>query len=103
MLDNAGHSKKYWAIAVSVVVGLKNRSPTCFVVGETPYEAWHGSGRKPSFKYLHVFGWLAFLHVLKQKRRKLDYTVTTGIFIGFSILTMQYFVYDPLAKTLHCS
>jgi transposase InsO family protein len=28
MLDNAGHSKKYWAFAFSVTFYLKNRTPT---------------------------------------------------------------------------
>jgi transposase InsO family protein len=42
MLD--GPSKKYWAFAVSVVVYLKNHTPTRSVVGKTPYEAKHGSG-----------------------------------------------------------
>jgi len=42
MLDNAGISKKYWALAVSVAVYRKNQTPTRSVVGETPYEARHG-------------------------------------------------------------
>jgi len=33
----------------------------------------------------------------------LDYRATPGIFVWYSISTPQYFVYDPLAKTLHCS
>ena len=101
MLDDAGLSKKYWAFAVSVAVYLKNRTPTRSVVGKTPYEAWHG--RKPSLKHLRVFGCLAFVHVPKEKRKKLDYRATPGIFVGYSISTKQYFVYDPLAKTLHRS
>jgi hypothetical protein len=39
MLDDAGLSKQYWAFAVSVVVYLKNRTPTRSVVGKTPYKA----------------------------------------------------------------
>jgi len=103
MLDNAGLSKKYWAFAVSVAVYHKNRTPTRSVVSKTPYEAWHGSGRKPSLKHLREFGCLAFVHVPKVKRKKLDYRATSGIFFGYSISTKQYFIYDPLAKTLHCS
>ena len=101
MLDDAGLSKKYWAFAVSVAVYLKNRTPTRSVVGKTPYEAWHG--RKPSLKHLRVFGCLAFVHVPKEKRKKLDYRATPGIFVGYSISTKQYLVYDPLARTLHRS
>jgi hypothetical protein len=103
MLDDAGLSKKYWAFAVSVAVYLKNRTPTRSVVGKTPYEAWHGSGKKPSMKHLGVFRCLSFVHVPKEKRKKLDYRATPGIFVGYSISTKQYFVDDPLAKTLHRS
>jgi len=99
MLDDAGLSNKYWASAVSVAVYLRNRTPTRSVVGKTPYEAWHG--RNPILKHLCVFGCLAFVHVLKDKRKKLDCRATPGIFVGYSISTEQYFVYDPVAKTLH--
>jgi len=34
---------------------------------------------------------------------KLDSRSTSGIFIGYSISTRQYIVYEPVAKTLHCS
>ena len=101
MLDDGGLSKKYCAFAVSVAVYLKNRNPTRSVVCKTLYESWHG--RKPSLKHLHVFGFLAFVHVPKEKWKKLDYRATPGIFVGYSISTKQYFVYDPLAQTLHCS
>jgi hypothetical protein len=43
------------------------------------------------------------VHVPKEKRKKLDYRATPGIFVGYSIATKQYSVYDPLAKTLHRS
>jgi len=103
MLDNAGLSKMYWAFAVSVAVYLKNCSPTRSVVGKTPYEACQGSGRMPSLKHLSVFGCLAIVHVPKEKREKLDYRATPVTFVGYSISTKQYVVYDSLAKTLHRS
>jgi hypothetical protein len=46
---------------------------------------------------------LAFVHVPKEKRKKLNYRATPDIFVGYRILSKQYLVYDPLAKTLHCS
>ena len=101
MLDDAGLSKKYSAFVVSVAFYLKNCTPTRSVVSKTPYETWHG--RKPSLKHLRVFGCLAFVHVLKDKQKELDYRATLGIFVRYSISTKHYFVYDPLAKTLHHS
>jgi hypothetical protein len=67
MLDDARLLNKYWALAVSVAVNLKNSTPTQSVVGKTPYEAWHVSGKTPSLKHLHVFRCLAFVHVPKEK------------------------------------
>jgi len=65
MLDDAGISKKSWAIAVSVVVYLKNCTPMQSVVGNTPYMAGHGS--KPFLKHLRVFRCFTFVHVPKEK------------------------------------
>jgi hypothetical protein len=101
MLEDAGLSQKYWAFAVSVEVYFKNRTPTQSVVGKTPYDTWHG--RMPCLKLLGEFRSFGFVHVSKEKRKKLDYRATPSIFVGYSILTKQYFVYDPLARTLHCS
>jgi len=101
MLDDAGLLKKDWTFAFSVAVYLKKSTATRSVVGKTLYEAWHG--RKPFLNHLRVFRCLAFFHVPKEKRKKLDYRATPGIFVGYSISTKQYIVYDPLAKTLHRS
>jgi len=101
MLDDAGLSKKYWTFAVEAAVYLENRMPTRSVIGETPYKAWHG--KRPSMEHLRVFGCLAFVHIPKEKRKKLDYRATLGIFVGYSISNQQYLVYDPLAKALHRS
>jgi hypothetical protein len=102
-LDYAASSKKDWAFPVLVAVYLKNDTPTPSVVGRTPYEAWHGSGKRPSLKHLRVFGCLAFIHVPKEKRKKLDYRATPGRFVGYSKSTKQYFIYNPFARTLHHS
>ena len=50
-----------------------------------------------------MFRCLAFVHVPKEERKKLDNRATPGIFVGYSISTKQYFVYNPLAKTFHRS
>jgi hypothetical protein len=101
MMDDGGLWKKYWAFVVSVTVYLKNRTPTLSVVGKTQYEAWHG--RKPSLKHHCKSGWLALVHVPKEKRKKLAFRATPGIFVWYSISTTQYFVYHPLAMMLHRS
>jgi hypothetical protein len=63
MLHNAGRSKKYWPLVVSVVVYLKNRSLIRLVFGQTPYEAcdW----RKAFMNDLRVFRCVVFVQVPK--------------------------------------
>ena len=61
ILKDAGHSWKYWIIAVSVEVYLKNHILIQSVVSKTPYEAKYE--RKPFWKHLRVFKCLAFVHV----------------------------------------
>jgi len=69
----------------------------------TPYKAWHGSRRKTSLNHLRVFGCVTVVHVPKEKRKTLHYRATPGIFVWYSISTKQYFIYNPLPKTLHHS
>jgi len=87
MLDDARLQKKYWSFPVSLAVYLKNRTPTRSVVSKTSHEAWHGSGKKPLFKYLRGFVCLVFVQVPKEKRKKMDYRATSGIIVGYSIST----------------
>jgi len=101
ILDDAGLSKKYWWLAVSVAAYLNNHAPMQLVVGNTPFKAW--LGKKAFLNHLRVFGCLAFVHVPTENQKKLDYRAPPGIFVGYRISTKQYFVYDPLAKMLHRS
>jgi len=43
------------------------------------------------------------VHIPKEKRKKLDSRATPCIFVGYIISTEQYFIYDPLDRTLLCS
>jgi hypothetical protein len=44
---------------------------------------------------------LGFVHVPKEKFMMPDYSATPGIFFGYNLSTMQYFISDPLDKMLH--
>ena len=41
------------------------------------------------------------MHIPQEDGKKLDYRATAGIFVGYSILTKQYIVYEPSTKILH--
>lgn len=85
--------KKFWAEAAHTVVFLLNRLPTRAVEGKTPFEAWHGV--KPSLKNLKIFGCLCFSHIPQVKRDKLDQKAELGIFIGYSLVSKAYRIFQP--------
>ena len=68
MLFDAKLSKKYWAESVSRAVYLRNSYLIKVMMGKTPYEAWFE--QKPRANHLRVFGCDAYVHVLKDERRK---------------------------------
>ena len=59
-----------WAEAIANAAYVRNRSPTSALQNMTPFEAWWG--HKPSLKHLRTFGCIAYAHIAKGKRRKLD-------------------------------
>ena len=64
----------------------------------TPYEAW--TGNKPSLAGLHVFGCLAYVHIPKANRKKLDYKARVCVFVGYSMQSTAYLCYDRLQDKL---
>ena len=91
-----GYSKlppKFWAEALSTAVYLRNRSPTKAVEGMTPFEAW--VGEKPNVGHLRTFGCVAYAHVAKDERKKLDAKARKCVFLGYGTETRGYRLYDP--------
>ena len=81
MLSGVGIAQEFWLEAVETTRYLVNMSPSSALVGMTPNEAW--SGKNPSVAHLKVFGCDAFVHVPREKRRKLDKKEVKCIFIGY--------------------
>ncbi|KAL0349434.1 UNVERIFIED_CONTAM: Retrovirus-related Pol polyprotein from transposon TNT 1-94 [Sesamum angustifolium] len=76
MLQEKHLPKAFWAEAVYTAVYLLNRCPTKAVQNMTPIEAW--SGKKPSAKYLRVFGSIYYVHIPTEKRHKLEEKTEKG-------------------------
>ena len=92
MLADAGLPKRFWAEALSTAVYLRNRSPTV-AVEVTPFEAW--TGKKPQVEHLRIFGCIAYAHVAKDERQKLDPKAKKCIFLGYGTETKGYRLYNP--------
>ena len=98
MLIAAHLPMKFWALAMDTAVYCRNRSPTTSLDDRTPYEAWHG--KRPAISHMRIFGCLAFAHVRKEERSKLDPKAKACIFVGYSPDSTCYRLWDPRSETI---
>jgi hypothetical protein len=66
------------------------------LVDKTPHEAW--TSKKPSLVHLRVFGCDTYVHVLKEKRSKMDNKTKKCIFIGYKDGVKGYKLWNPVIK-----
>lgn len=99
------HSKHidfgFWAEAVNTAVYVLNRTGSSPVKDKSPYELWFN--KKPSVDHLRIFGSDVYVHVAKQKRRKLDRKAKKGIFVGYCDNVKGYRVWIPDEKVIEIS
>ena len=98
MLSDTGLSLDYWAKEVDTTCYGVNRSPTMAPVDKNPYEVW--VGKNPSVAHLEVFGCDSFVHVPKEKRRKLDNKVEKCIFIGYKDGVKGYELWNLVTRKI---
>lgn len=91
MLAGPGLPKRLWAEAMATACYLNNLTPSADK-RKSPYELW--TGNKPSVKHLKVYGCIAYVHIDKSHRDKLDLNAKKGIFIGYCRTNKQYRVLD---------
>ena len=82
-----------------MAVNLQNR--TSLTGGASPHELYFGM--KPNLGHLRVFGRIAYLHVPKQKQRKLNAKAEKCILIGYSNEHKGYKCYNPQTKQARVS
>jgi hypothetical protein len=70
--------------------------PSSVLVNTTPHEVW--SGKNPLVSHLKVFGCDGFVHVLDEKRRKLDKKEMKCIFIGYKEGMKVCKLWDPTSR-----
>ena len=75
---------------------LKNRSPGVDEI--TPYERVNGV--KPFLGHLQIIGARTWVHIPKEKQKKLDDRSWQGVLVGYE-RNNQYRVYDPLTEKVH--
>jgi len=75
-----------------------NRTPTVEVHGMTSEEKF--TGKKLDFSHLRMFGCITYVHVVKEKRSKLDPKAEKCIFIGYSLEQKGYRCFNPSTRKL---
>jgi len=96
MMKERHLSNEYWGDAVACSVFILNRSLSKSVMNHVPQEAWD---RKPcNVSCFRIFGCVAYAHVPKEMRRKLDDRSEKCIFVGYSEESRAYRLYNPISK-----
>ena len=101
MLYEKNLPKKIWAKAANTTIFLQNRLPTKVVKNKTPFETWYGY--KPPINFLKNFGCLCFIYVPQVKGDKLEKKAIAEIFIGYSIVSKAYKVFQLEIETITIS
>ena len=95
MLQHAKLPIRFWGFAVEAACYLRNRMPIG-PDGKCPEEAF--TGRKTSVNHIRTFGCVAYAHIPKETRGKLEPNARKTIFVGYLPTSKQYRLYDPIAK-----
>ncbi|GKD54343.1 putative RNA-directed DNA polymerase [Tanacetum coccineum] len=96
MLANSNLPEFLWTEALKTAVHILNRVPSKSVP-KTPYEIW--TGRKPSLRYLRVWGCPAEAKLYNPQSRKLDFKTISCFFIGYPERSKGYRFYCPSHST----
>ncbi|UYV71371.1 FHDC1 [Cordylochernes scorpioides] len=103
MLLDSGLQPRFWAEALNTFTYTKNRCEHALTKGVSPMELW--SGHKPSVRHFKIFGSLAYVHVPKIKRNKLQPKANSGIMVGYATKTKGYRIWLPadrkVIETIH--
>jgi hypothetical protein len=80
-----------WAEDASIFVYIQNMCPHVILKDKTPKEVFLGI--KPEVGHLRIFGCHVYIHVPKEKRRKMEPSCKKGFFVGNSEKFKDYRIY----------
>nr|XP_011459700.1 PREDICTED: uncharacterized protein LOC105350050 [Fragaria vesca subsp. vesca] len=97
MLHTSGLSQKFWAEAINTACYTINRVMLRPGTENTPYELW--KGKKPNVSHFHVFGNPCYIFKDRQYLGKFETRSDIGIFLGYSLNSRAYRVYNKETKS----
>jgi transposase InsO family protein len=89
-----------WGEAIACAVYTLNRVSSS-KSSSTPYQLWFG--QKPDVSHLRIFGSVAYVHVPKVNRQKLDPKSQKCIFVGYSTYQKAYRCWSPTDRKIKIS
>ncbi|KAI4338257.1 hypothetical protein L6164_016599 [Bauhinia variegata] len=92
-------AKHFSAKAVNTTYYILNRCLIRTILKKTSYELW--KRRKPSVSYFCAFGCVCFIHNNgKNALGKFDAKSDEGIFLGYSLTSKAYRVYNKRTRSV---
>jgi hypothetical protein len=82
-----------WDEAARTTVYVQNRLSHSALGFKTPEEMF--TGKKPEVSHLKIFGCPVFVHILKERRTKMDPSEKKGIFVGHYEVSKAFRIYIP--------
>ena len=98
MLLESGLSKGFWTEAIRTACYTQNRTTIVNRHNKTSFELF--TERKPTVKYFHIFGCQCFILNQRDHLGKFDAKADRGIFVGYSLISAAYRVYNLKRKVI---
>ena len=98
MLNESGIAEYFWAEAVSTACYIINRVFIRPMTSKTAYELFRG--KKPTVSYFHIFGSKCFVKKNTLNLGKFDERSEEAIFLGYSLNSRAYRVFNKSSKTI---
>ena len=87
-----------WAEATRISVYVQNRTPHRVLENKTHEEVF--SSKKLEVSHIKIFGCSVYIHIPKEKRKKLDPSGKKGIFVGYYESSKAYIIYSQDTRIL---
>ncbi|KAG9444915.1 hypothetical protein H6P81_016255 [Aristolochia fimbriata] len=92
MRIHAGLPLHLWGATVDTTVYLINQSPSSALDSRIPEEVW--AGKNVDYSFLKIFGCIAYAHIDREVRKKLDPKSTKCVFLGYEGDEYSYRLWD---------
>jgi hypothetical protein len=91
MIHDQDNSMCLWEEVAMAVVYIQNQLSHNTLGFKTPEEMF--TGKKPEVSHLKIFDCPIFIHILKEKRNKLEPSGKKGIFVGYYEVSKAFRIY----------